>query len=149
MEIPVYKRLTCPMSNCPNDNEAINFNHYDYDIDQVHEAAWGLTGDSTALNCRMLIKADITLNGKLIIDIEQTSGQSLMVFIQPNGFTKEGVHGMLENGLIQNDLTSGTISIPSDFYFLISFRIDREKQVAGSPRKIVIKSRVERYTEAD
>jgi len=70
----LYKMLTCPMYNCPNDNQLINYEHNAYNREENHFLDWRFKFFNTnAYNCRMIIKADRKLNGKLMIELAETA----------------------------------------------------------------------------
>lgn len=75
MQNILYQSLTCPMYNCPNDNKLMDFTHVEYDDPQMHLAQWkNRMSNTAAYNCKIVIKADRKLNGKLTIDIQKTTG---------------------------------------------------------------------------
>ena len=70
----LYKMLTCPMYNCPNDNQLLNYMHSSYNNAQEHQLEWNFRFHNTnAYNCRLFIRADRGLNGKLTIELLETA----------------------------------------------------------------------------
>ena len=62
------------MYNCPNDNQLINYEHNAYNREENHFLDWRFKFFNTnAYNCRMIIKADRKLNGKLMIELAETA----------------------------------------------------------------------------
>ena len=67
-----YKYLTCPAAACPWDNTPWVINHdkfYDY---KEEDRGWPFDPFAYGFNCRIMIKADSSLNGKLNLEIKST-----------------------------------------------------------------------------
>lgn len=69
-------------SACP---QSIEFTHTEFDKYQTFTRAWGLF--ENALNCKMVIKADGKLNGKLRVDIIEAKGTTVTTYLMPNKFS--------------------------------------------------------------
>ena len=64
-----YLRLTCPAQDCPNGNNAIVHKHRRFGDRVEHKRDWSWDWSLDGYYCRMIIEADITLNGKIELEI--------------------------------------------------------------------------------
>ena len=144
----LYKMLTCPMTNCPNGNNAVDYVHRKMHERKYHQVSWSFKLlNSIGFNCRMRIEADPKLNGKLLIEIIETGKQKVNVFQQPRTFKNKGTHGLLENGQIYQNQGHGKFCVPTDWFFYIHYHVF--KTAFWGSGKIIIKSWVEEFSAED
>ena len=144
----LFKMITCPAKNCPNNNNYVSYTHTRMNERKYHQVNWSFKFlNSIGFNCRFTIDADKKLNGKLFIEILETGKQKLNVFQQPKNFKDKNVHGILENGQIFQNRAHGKFAIPTDWYFMLHYHVF--KTAFWGSGKIIVKSWVEPFTAAD
>lgn len=67
--------------------------------------------------------------------------------MQPQTFKSNKTHGLLENGLMKKKLKSGQFSVPSDWYFILFYKIQKNNLFGSG--EIEIKSSVSKYQLSD
>lgn len=67
--------------------------------------------------------------------------------MQPQSFKSNETHGILENGLMKIRARDGQFTIPTDWYFLLFYHIEK-KDLFGTG-EIQVKSWVSKYDQAD
>ena len=105
----------------------------------------------SGLLCRVIISAKESINGKLMLQIRETSGERISFFMQPNNLPEDHEpRGFQENGKVSIGVKRGvTEFVPSDwsFYLIYNYNlITRHWPVYG---KLSIKAWVEPWTEDD
>lgn len=72
MQSEDYKRLTCPMFNCPNGNKPLVIYHEDFDKQRIDTWKWDFDAMTYGYNCKVKIHAAPYLNGKLNVELVST-----------------------------------------------------------------------------
>lgn len=81
------------------------------------------------INCKLLIKAEEYLNGKLIVEIKKATHVKVSVYEMPNYFSDEfDFHGLFENGKEWHEVGEGRYEVPSDWTVFLEYN---PKYMAG------------------
>lgn len=140
----IYRDFTCaPEDTCPTPVDII---HERMNKTKASEVTWKLSL-STSSNCRISVKADSSLNGRLIVKINKIKAALVLaVHLQPNNFNNDeyGTHGILPNNLYYLDQEEGAkFEVPTDWTVFIVY------SNGYFPGSLSIFSGVFEYTEKD
>ena len=64
-----YKHFTCPVQDCPGNNEPMVIYHDAFNKERIDEISWQWDLEKIGFNCRVRIHADPALNGKLHVQL--------------------------------------------------------------------------------
>lgn len=96
----------------------------------------------------MLIEADVTLNGKLELEVMEDAEQSVTIYQMPSKFGQGDYRGFFPNKQIFKNVKKGqTFSVPSDWYFMVLFEVDYDRWYGS--QKLILRSWVSEYSASD
>lgn len=153
MQAEDYKYLTCPAANCPNDNNVKIIKHDEFDQQRVDEIKWSFDATGYSFNCKVIVRANSGMNGKLNVELSSVGHQSVHVFWLPNKFDNMynedgGPWGILETGRIYyHRKDNDRDSVPTDWHIIIFYYIDRK--IFWGTKSLIIKSWVSHFDKSD
>lgn len=143
-----YVKLTCPAQDCPNSNNVIHHKHSKFGNRVQHTREWGWDFWLDGYYCRMIIEAEATLNGKILLEVIEKSYQKITIYQMPKNFHNDKYQGIFPNNQIFKEVKKGDqFAVPTDWYFMVLFEVDYDKMYG--PMKIILKSWVSEYTTHD
>ena len=99
---------------------------------------------STSYNCYVIIKNDVKLNGKLILDIQEVKNTDLYIYKMPIALNKTYETGGSYDNKVNEKIKSGaSFEMPVDWmvYFIYN--------KLASDGEVKLTSKVVKYTKAD
>ena len=96
----------------------------------------------------MVIQADATLNGKILLEVVDDASMEITIYQMPRNFNNKKYWGLFPNGQVFSEVKSGSVFyIPSDWYFMVSYYIDYDR--IYSSKTLKLRSWVAEYTADD
>lgn len=123
LQSATYKQLTCPIQKeCPQAKFVTHTEHWSPVKTQLK---W--EKGSKSINCRVIVKGDASLPGKITIELLEDDGALPLIFFQPSRIVSGSTHGIVENykmrfpGLKKDGIS--VYKVPADWSVFLMYNV--------------------------